>query len=285
MRQFLVLATLCLIASLANAQTSGIADSGTMGWKRVAHVSGSNGRGFGRVTIYTQGGSYQPIATTVDWFHDWSAGAGIRVNSDSPTTQYWSAVRITDDGTNSYIEVNFATTVNDVRLISDNYGWRVATLYTGTLPVGGGNVRASANVARFGIEDKFTVRHNGNVGIGTATPSDRLSVNGNIRAKEVKVETANWPDYVFKEDYDLMPLSELETYIKTNRHLPGIPSAKEAEAEGIGLAEMNRKLLEKVEELTLHLIEKDRRLRQVEMRLAGPEQGDENKTEQNPSDQ
>ena len=255
MRQFLVLTLLCLIVYPAISQTSGTADSGTMGWKRIAYVSGSEGRGFGSVTIYTQGGGFQPIATTIDWFHDWSSGAGIRVNSDSPTTQYWTAVRITDDGTNSYIEVNFATTVDDVRLLSDNYGWRVATLYTGTLPAGGGNVRATTNVGRFVIEDKFMIRNNGNIGIGTATPTEKLSVNGNIRAKEVKVETANWPDYVFDEDYALTPLSELETYLKANKHLPGIPSAKEAEADGIGLAEMNRKLLEKVEELTLHLID------------------------------
>lgn len=95
----------------------------------------------------------------------------------------------------------------------------------------------------------------GNVGIGTATPSEKLSVNGNIGAREVKVETTNWPDYVFDDDYALMPLSELEAYIKANKHLPGIPSAKEAEADGIGLAEMNRKLLEKVEELTRYVID------------------------------
>jgi len=113
----------------------------------------------------------------------------------------------------------------------------------------------------------FHLLPNGNLGIGTTTPRERLSVNGNIRAREVKVETANWPDYVFEECYVLTPLSELETYIKTNKHLPGIPSAREAEADGIGLAEMNRKLLEKVEELTLHLIEREKDGKRKEERL------------------
>ncbi|MBK1442594.1 hypothetical protein JHJ32_21520 [Parapedobacter sp. ISTM3] len=115
----------------------------------------------------------------------------------------------------------------------------------------------------------FTIH--GNVGIG-ASPTEKLSVNGNIRAKEVKVEMANWPDYVFGEEYDLMPLPVLESHIKTHGHLPGIPNAQEAEAEGIGLAEMNRKLLEKVEELTLHLIEKDKENKFLQGRLSAIEQ-------------
>ncbi|WP_257667149.1 hypothetical protein [Parapedobacter tibetensis] len=101
------------------------------------------------------------------------------------------------------------------------------------------------------------------VGIGTATPTERLSVNGNIRAKEIKVEVANWPDYVFQPDYRLTSLAELEAYINANGHLPGIPKASEVKAEGVALAEMNRKLLEKVEELTLHLIEKDREMEAI----------------------
>ncbi|MBK1442526.1 hypothetical protein JHJ32_21180 [Parapedobacter sp. ISTM3] len=268
MKQIFLFLILCLITNWAIAQTSGSATSGTMGWKRIAHISGQNGRGFGRVTLYTVGMDYQPIFTTVDWFHDWSNGAGIRVNSDSPTTQYWNAVRITDDGTNSYIEVNFLTTVSDVRLISDNYGWRVATLYTGTLPAGGGNQRAITTVARFGIEDKFTIRHSGNIGIGTSNPQAKLAVNGNILAKEVKVKTdISVPDYVFAPEYDLPALADVEAYVKEHRHLPEIPSAMDIERDGLDLAEMNLLLLKKVEELTLHLIEKDKQLKDVLVRV------------------
>lgn len=100
----------------------------------------------------------------------------------------------------------------------------------------------------------------GNVGIGTLSPQEKLSVNGKIRAHEIKVETANWPDYVFAPGYKIASLAELAGYIKTNGHLPNMPSATEAESKGIDLGEMNRKLLEKVEELTLHLIEKDKEL-------------------------
>lgn len=98
----------------------------------------------------------------------------------------------------------------------------------------------------------------GNVGIGTTTPKEKLSVNGNIRAREIKVETANWPDYVFEENYEIKSLAEIEAFVNEHKHLPGIPGKKEAEEAGVNLGEMNRKLLEKVEELTLHLIEKDK---------------------------
>jgi hypothetical protein len=100
---------------------------------------------------------------------------------------------------------------------------------------------------------------NGNLGIGTKSPAERLSVNGKIRAHEIKVETANWPDYVFAKDYQLPSLLETEQHIKDKGHLPGIPSAEEVKSKGIDLGEMNAKLLQKIEELTLHLIASEKR--------------------------
>jgi hypothetical protein len=99
----------------------------------------------------------------------------------------------------------------------------------------------------------------GFVGIGTAVPKEQLSVNGKIRAHEIKVETTNWPDYVFESEYHLPKLSDTEKFIKANKHLPEIPSAVEAEKDGINLGEMNAKLLKKIEELTLHLIEQSKK--------------------------
>nr|WP_315421950.1 hypothetical protein [uncultured Pedobacter sp.] len=100
----------------------------------------------------------------------------------------------------------------------------------------------------------------GYVGIGTTSPAEKLSVNGKIRAHEIKVEATNWPDYVFDRDYKILGLNELDAYIKQHKHLPDMPSAKEVEAKGVELGEMNKLLLKKVEELTLHLIEKDKQL-------------------------
>lgn len=108
---------------------------------------------------------------------------------------------------------------------------------------------------------------NGNLGIGTTTPKERLSVNGKIRAHEIKVETANWPDYVFAKDYKLPSLQETEKHINEKGHLPGIPSAQAVKTNGIDLGEMNAKLLQKIEELTLHVIEQNKQLQLQNRRI------------------
>ena len=99
--------------------------------------------------------------------------------------------------------------------------------------------------------------YKGNVGIGTSKPKHRLSVNGTIQSKEMLVTTlsADWPDYVFAPEYKLTTLPELDRYVKEEGHLPGVPSAEEIGDEGIKLGEMNAILLQKVEELTLYVIE------------------------------
>lgn len=84
----------------------------------------------------------------------------------------------------------------------------------------------------------------------------QIQNDGLVRAREVKIDVAtNWPDYVFEPSYSLMPLRDVKTYISKNGHLPNIPAAEELEENGVALGEMNRLLMEKVEELTLYVIE------------------------------
>ncbi|QLE02014.1 hypothetical protein HX109_10780 [Galbibacter sp. BG1] len=102
----------------------------------------------------------------------------------------------------------------------------------------------------------MSIYNNRSVGINTSsTGSHKLAVGGSIGAREVKVEVGTWSDFVFKDDYNLPTLDEVETHIKEKGHLQDIPSAEEVEKEGINLGEMNAKLLQKIEELTLYLIE------------------------------
>jgi hypothetical protein len=104
----------------------------------------------------------------------------------------------------------------------------------------------------------------GYLGIGATSPQSSLAVNGIITAKEVVVTNTGWPDYVFDAGHTLTPLSDVADYIARNHHLPGIPSAQDVSEKGISLGEMHAKLLAKIEELTLHMIETEKRSAQLE---------------------
>jgi len=105
------------------------------------------------------------------------------------------------------------------------------------------------------------------VGIGTSNPVTgyQFAVDGKIICEEVKVQTsAAWPDYVFEKDYQLMELTELSRYINTNKHLPGIPNADEIGNNGVSMGEMTRLMMEKIEELTLHLIDQNQKIEELQ---------------------
>ncbi len=117
------------------------------------------------------------------------------------------------------------------------------------------------------VADFLVLKSSGNVGIGVVNPDSKLVVDGSVKSEEVVVEIVNGPDYVFEEDYDLRTLKETKDYITQNKHLPEIPSAKEMEANGVGLADMNMRILKKIEELTLYQIELMERLEKAEKEI------------------
>ena len=126
------------------------------------------------------------------------------------------------------------------------------------IEIGSGNQNSTDGDIYFtaaGYQPAMTINGlTNNVGIGTTNPTSKLSVNGNIRAKEIVVETG-WADFVFDEKYKLSNLDSVETYIKLNKHLPGIPSANEIGTNGLKVGEVQTKMMEKIEELTLYVIE------------------------------
>lgn len=124
--------------------------------------------------------------------------------------------------------------------------------------------------ARGLYSNEYTVTGNGAVGINTNyIPSGyQLAVNGTAIFTQAYVQLrSTWPDYVFKKDYQLKPLSEVKSYIEQNQHLPDIPAASTVEKDGINLGEMNKALLKKVEELTLYLIQKDNEIKDIKNEL------------------
>lgn len=144
----------------------------------------------------------------------------------------------------------------------------------GRTSTGNRNYDAGFVIASF-WDDYYGMRitSTGNVGIGTPLTSNpnnyRLAVNGTIGAKAIKVETTSttWPDYVFENEYKLKTLAELEHFVNTNKHLPNVPSACEVEDHGIDVANMDAKLLEKIEELSLYIIEQDKRIIEQNKRI------------------
>jgi hypothetical protein len=102
------------------------------------------------------------------------------------------------------------------------------------------------------------------VGIGTTNPQYLLSVKGTVGAEEFIVTNTGWSDYVFQPGYRLQPLSEVNAYIQANHHLPNIPSEAEVKEKGANVGDMQTKLLAKIEELTLHLIQIEARNNRLE---------------------
>jgi len=145
---------------------------------------------------------------------------------------------------NSYVSFKFPT----------NTSFRIGTDYDGHLGTG---IYRDLEFGRITGTPYLIIKDGGNVGIGTSAPgSYKLAVEGTIGARAIKVTlTTPWPDYVFEEKYQLMPLSNLESYIKENGHLPNVPNSDEVKNDGVDLGKMNTELLKKVEELTLYVIE------------------------------
>lgn len=142
------------------------------------------------------------------------------------------------------------------------------------------NLHLNSSGARFGFfnsdeadaQEIFTIMGSGNVGVNTRSPREKLEVSGgNIRVSGGSFiddgTTLNVPDYVFAEDYPLMPLNELRHFVQTEKHLPDIPSEDEIHAHGLNISEFQMKLLAKVEELTLHTLAQQEQIEQLQAQV------------------
>lgn len=143
--------------------------------------------------------------------------------------------------------------------------------YTQTLAVGVEPAQSTGALHVRGVTPPFPdqpVLLIENVTQGQLTQVFRVNGNGLLRSREIRIDAEIWQDRVFEEQYVLMPLSEVENYIKEHKHLPEVPSEKEVLAEGINVAEMDAILIKKIEELTLHLIEQEKRIKELENALS-----------------
>ncbi|MEX2345031.1 MAG: hypothetical protein WD604_05415 [Balneolaceae bacterium] len=117
--------------------------------------------------------------------------------------------------------------------------------------------------------NKLTLLISGNIGIGTTAPEEKLTVAGTVKSREVIVEEDTGADFVFKEGYNLPGLEELEAFIKANKHLPEIPPAEEMIRDGVKVGDLQMKLLQKIEELTLYTLEQQKKIEALEQQHSG----------------
>jgi hypothetical protein len=247
-------------------------------WYEVAKL-GNASRGAAHLRIETLGGVASPAIFEVTAYKDWSGGFGLTSKGQkSSSTCYLNGIRIRENNGEHYVDVRFSSNLaTSVKIYLSRSSWYYnatagtltvdptgtivkmwasikPNMFEGDAVINGNIVYHSANLPSSNQTITGNWNFNGaNVGIGTTSPDYELDVIGTIRAQEVKVNM-DGADFVFEDDYNLQSLSEVETFIKENKHLPDIAPAKEMQKNGVSVGEMDQKLLQKIEELTLYVI-------------------------------
>lgn len=192
-----------------------------------------------------------------------SSSGNVGIGTTSPQTKLEISGSGSDSGGNTDLRITGNGTVGaGIQLNPSGSGGRSYSILS--------TQNATGIPGSLGVYDgtigsyRMVVAPSGNVGIGTTNPQYKLSVSGTIGAKEVIVTTAGWSDYVFRTDYRLRTLKEVALYIKANHHLPEIPMEAEVDEKGVNVGDMQAKLLAKIEELTLHMIQAEERSDRLE---------------------
>jgi hypothetical protein len=178
------------------------------------------------------------------------------VGIGTPTPDITNMLEVNKDGINGWHRLSFSNRTADRQVFLGTFGANAGVFahnfaLNTWMPLYLNTVTGNSGMVILG---------DGSVGIGTANPTYTLDVNGTIRANEVKVCLPGGCDFVFKSDYKLMDLNALEKFIKTNQHLPEIAPEKEMVENGVNMKELQMKLLQKIEELTLYTIEQNKKI-------------------------
>jgi hypothetical protein len=214
-------------------------------------------------TPTTSGTTLQSLSTSV--IVKGSGNVGIGTTSPSAQLHTTGSVRLaglTMDSTRIRV------------LVADNNG-NVAYRNVSTIGGGSGSISGTINyLAKYSsgttIGNSLLFDNGSGVGIGTVSINDtayRLFVEKGIRTRKVKVDVSSWADYVFEQDYKLPTIHEVAEYIRIHKRLPGVPDAATAIKEGVDLADNQVILLQKIEEMTLYIVELNKQMEQMKTEI------------------
>lgn len=217
---------------------------------------------------------YAPIASTEGGL-SYSAGMFMRADNGNigiGTTNPGNKLQIADgaDDASSYGSVQIIRATNP-----GDYRFHLAFVRSSQMVSGIGYVSGTNTLGIWaGVNTNSTVPlisflQNQSVGIGTVNPQSLLAVKGTVTAQKVIVTQTGWADYVFDSSYRLRSLDTVENFIQDNKHLPDVPSAKQIETEGSDLADNQRILLQKIEELTLYIIRQNKKIESMQADIDG----------------
>jgi hypothetical protein len=253
--------------TLVNTTTAADSRSGMRFWVNEANTGGAaisvanDNAGGGNIRFHT-------ITSESTRMSILASNGNVGIGTTNPGSRLWLQNAVSAGSDNYMLNLENPTTVGDARsgirfwVNSENSAG--ATINVSNDNASGGNIRFNTITAGTESTRVSILSSNGNMGIGTVSPTEKLSVNGNIIARKIRITQTGWSDYVFDKDYQLRPIASLESFISRNKHLPDMPSAKEVEANGISVGDTQALLLKKIEELSLYIIDLNKRIQSLE---------------------
>jgi len=258
----IVVLTIAFFSSSLSAQSFNLPGDGN--WYRVTSIGGAHGQ---FEYIYSQRSAHKPSIVT---------GEIQFINSQSILVQEHHSMGYSESNLPQFALINFGNSsevwikafpgveTGVFSLInSHNIEPALGAVADADLSDNGGVLKIYPQIRPFThsfFGDMVLPESSLSVGTDKVFEGFKLAVDGKVMAKEIKVATDGWADFVFDKNYQNMSLSDLEKFITENHHLPGLPTASQVEKDGIHLGEMNKALLQKIEELTLHMIAMDKEM-------------------------